>query len=453
MGKVLDFDAKHDVQYCIPLWMRDLQVAEAITRVSERIDAGPLRDEPIACVSYGPSLNDTWEQIKGFRYVMSCSGAHRFLVDRGITPTWHIEVDPRPHKAALMGEPCGETEYLIASTCHRAVFDHLAGQRVKLWHVFDSSEDGIRLLPPGEWAVTGGSSVGLRTLTMARFLGFRSLHVFGMDGCAGQSGQHAAAHPNQAPDFATVEYGGQTYRTTTSMFVVAKGTWHELNQMPDVTATFYGEGLVQAMSKDYVRESKPDAHNTIAFHKPETISAAYADLNAQLHRSNLAYGVGGAKHAPVVQKLSASLSSTSVLDYGCGKGMLAKALPFPIWEYDPALPQKSESPRPADLVICTDVLEHIEPDHLGAVLADLRRVTRRLGYFVIHTGPAGKTLPDGRNTHLIQRGEAWWRKNLAKYFTVASIQPAGPLLHVVVSPKVKAASVSARAAQIVEAVQ
>lgn len=451
MAKTLELNAPHKVQYCIPLEIRDLQIAAAIKRVKGRIEAGPLRDEPIACVSFGPSLNDTWEQIKGFRYVMTCSGAHKFLVERGIIPTWHVEVDPRPHKVDLMGPPCAETEYLIASTCHARVFDHLEGYNVKLWHVFDAAEEGLRILPPGEWSITGGSSVGLRTLTLARFLGFRDLHVFGMDGSVGVSGQHAAAHPNQAPEYAEVEYDGKRYQTTTSMLVVAKGTWHELNQMPDVTATFYGEGLVQAMARHYVKDVKPDAPNTLGFQKPELISADYARLNAQLHRENVHYGVGGAKHAPTVQKLAESLGSTSVLDYGCGKGMLAKSLPYPIWEYDPAIPEKAEAPRPADLVICTDVLEHIEPEKLTYVLADLRRVTRKLGYYVIHTGPAGKTLPDGRNTHLIQRGEAWWRKNLSKYFTVGKILTAGPLLHVIVTPKAVPATASAVAAQIMEA--
>ncbi len=443
MGKTLDPSQPIKVEYCIPLWARDEQVKLAIARVSARIEQGELRDEPIACVSFGPSLNETWEQIKGFKYVMSCSGAHKFLVERGITPTWHIEVDPRAHKVTLMGQPQKETQYLIASTCHPAVFDHLEGYDVKLWHVFDSSEDGLRLLPPGEWAITGGSSVGLRTLTLARFLGFRNLHVFGMDGCEGASGKHAAEHPNQPKDHSELTYcdedgcpdKGTAYRTTASMYVCAKGTWHELNQMPDVTATFYGDGLVQHMARHYVKQTKDDAPNTIAFNKPALISPEYAALNAQLHRENIGYGVGGGKHADIVQKLCKSLDTRSVLDYGCGKGYLAKSLDFPIWEYDPAIPGKDASPRPADLVVCTDVLEHIEPERLAFVLADLRRCVKKIGFFVIHTGPAGKTLPDGRNTHLIQRDKGWWRGALKKFFAVGDITERGPLLYVTVAPK------------------
>src|SRR5438046_3895011 len=181
--KTLVWDKKQDVHYCVPLWLRDAQIQYATQRITERIQPGARRAEPIAVVGFGPALRDTWEQVKSFQYVISCSGSHKFLVEHGIVPNWHVEVDPRPHKVALIGPPQPDTEYLIASACHKAVFDHLDGYNVKLWHIFDASDDGIRSLPAGEWAVTGGCDAGLRAMTIAGFLGFRDLHIFGMDGC------------------------------------------------------------------------------------------------------------------------------------------------------------------------------------------------------------------------------------------------------------------------------
>jgi hypothetical protein len=284
--------------------------------------------------------------------------------------------------------------------------------------------------------LTGGSGAGLRAMTLSRFLGFRDLHIFGMDGSEGASGKHAAAHPSQAQKHHTVDYGGVTYRTTPAFLTCAKQTFHELDLMPDVTATFYGDGLVQAMARDYVPKKTP---SQIAYTKPVLISAQYAALNAQLHRENLAYGVGGGKHADIVRQLVAGLKApVSVLDYGCGKGYLAKALDFAIWEYDPAIPGKDTSPRPADLVICTDVLEHVERETLAFVLNDLKRCVKQIGYFVVHTKAAKKTLPDGRNTHLIQKHEAWWRTKLERSFTIGKIIQKGPELHVIVAPKAAA---------------
>lgn len=439
MTATLDVTKPPEVRYAIEPWLRDEQIKHAIQRVTGRIQPHDTRDEPIAIVGFGPSLNDTWEQIRNFKYVMTCSGAHKFLREKGITPQWHVEVDPRSHKVGLMGEPCRDTTYLIASTCHPKVFEHLDGYDVQLWHVFDSTEEGQRILPRGEWAVTGGCDVGLRALTLAAFLGFRDLHVFGLDGSARET-RHAGPHPNsgKAKHYAETEYDGVTYKTTPAMLAAAQQVRHEMEQMPKVKATFYGEGLIQHMMRDY--QPKADASekplaNQIAYARPEVISAEYASLNAQLHRDNLAYGVGGGKHAHVVKKLCDTLKTTSVLDYGCGKGYLAKELPFPIWQYDPAIPEHAATPRPADVVVCSDVLEHIEPDKLAYVLDDLRRCTLRVGYFVIHTGASSKSLADGRNAHLIQQGRVWWKNLLKKFFVVGKIEQKGPLLYAVVGPK------------------
>lgn len=439
--KVLDPTKAQKVSYCIPTWLRDEQIRVNTATVPGRLEPSDiLHEESCAVVCYGPSLNDTWEQIKSFTNVMSCSGAHKFLIDRGIIPRWHVDVDPRAHKIALIGAPHKDVEYLIAATCHPDYFQMLmsGGFNVKLWHVFDGADEALRLRPAGDWALTGGCSVGLRALAVARFLGFRQLDVFGMDGSEGASGKHAAAHPNQASSVALVDYGGQTYRTTPAFLEAARQTAHELDDLKDVTARFHGEGLVQAMMRDYVRT--PQKKETlIAFNKPALISEDYRRQNAQLHKDNLAYGVGAGRHADTIKKLVATLKRTdglppAVLDYGCGKGYLQKALSFPIFEYDPAIVGKDESAKPADLVCCLDVLEHIEPDKLAFVLDDLRRCVRQVGYFVIHTDQAAKTLPDGRNTHLIQEGRDWWEERLRAFFAVAKVFQVGKELHFLVAP-------------------
>lgn len=439
----LEWTAPQQVTYAVPMWLRDEQIKQAIQRpgvgrIALRYEPRP---EPIAVVGFGPSLTETWEQVKQFAFVMSCSGSHKFLVERGVIPTYHVEVDPRPHKVALIGPPQTTTQYLIASTCHGAVFDHLDGCDVKLWHVFDATREGIRTLPHGEYAVMGGCDVGLRAMTLAAFLGFRDVHVFGLDGCTREGNRHADSHPLGKQKFQPVEYGGQTYWTTPAMLEAAKQTVHELQQMPTVSVRFYGEGLTQAMVRDQwkpdeVRTTKP-LTNLIAFVKDELISAEYVRLNAQLHHENVAYGVGGEKHAEIIQKLVRQLKTKDVLDYGCGKGRLGRALDFHIQEYDPAVAGKQESPKPADIVACTDVLEHVEPEKLAFVLQDLQRCVLQVGYFTIYCGPAQKTLADGRNAHLIQRQPKWWLKVLRKFFTVKDkwVKQEPPLLKVFVAPK------------------
>lgn len=433
--KALDFETKYKTQYCIPLWLRDEQILSACKRPYPRIQGVESQDHPVAIVCFGPSLRDTWEKIRDFKTVITCSGAHKFLIDRGVIPTYHVEVDPRAHKIELLGTPHPDVTYLPSSTCHPDYFDHLDkhGAKVVLWHVFTNDEEAYRVLPRGEWALTGGSNVGLRAMTIARFFGFKDHHVFGMDGNQRDT-KHAGPHPIQdKAGYSTVTYEGVEYKTTPAMLESAKQTFHEIDMMVDVTATFYGEGLVQEMAKRHTKTKQPNA-GYLGFAAPELISASYREMNTKLHHDRLDYGVGGGRHVPTVVKLAESLKTTSVLDYGCGKGYLGRAMPFPIWEYDPAITGKDTTARPADLVVCLDVLEHIEPEKLEFVLDDLRRVTRKVAYFVIHTGPSSKTLADGRNAHLIQKPMKWWNKHIGRHFHIGKVWPQGVLLHYVVAP-------------------
>lgn len=165
------------------------------------------------------------------------------------------------------------------------------------------------------------------------------------------------------------------------------------------------------------------------------ITDDYRKQNSLLHQQNAAYGVSGHKRVPQVLQFCAELRTQSVLDYGCGKSTLAKALPFPIAEYDPAIPGKDTVPEPQDFVICSDVLEHVEPDCVDAVLADLHRVTKRLAYLVPHTGASIKTLPDGRNTHLTQKPAEWWADNITQYFDIVNHWMWHQEAHFIVTPK------------------
>ena len=164
------------------------------------------------------------------------------------------------------------------------------------------------------------------------------------------------------------------------------------------------------------------------------ITTEYIELNKQLHGSCPTYGTTGNKWAARVIAIAADRGTKDVLDYGCGKSTLASSLPFPISQYDPGIPEHSDIPQPADIVVCTDVLEHIEPACLDAVLADIRRLMKVAGVISISTHRASKELPDGRNAHLIQKPGDWWLDKLKTLFIVDSvIENHGRLVSVLVS--------------------
>ncbi|MCI0564617.1 MAG: hypothetical protein MN733_39620 [Nitrososphaera sp.] len=132
------------------------------------------------------------------------------------------------------------------------------------------------------------------------------------------------------------------------------------------------------------------------------------------------------------------LKTQDVLDYGCGKGLTAAGLPFPIKEYDPAIEGKDTLPEPADVVLCLDVLEHVEPECISEVLDHLASLTKKVGIFNIALYPAMKTLADGRNAHLIVESAWWWAYEVSKRFAIRGMVVSSDetCVQLVVAPKV-----------------
>ena len=303
-------------------------------------------------------------------------------------------------------------------------------------------EELPNVYPRGEWVFTGGSNAGLRALVIARFLGFRNVHVFGMD-CSypqGHTGEHAIAHPMPADsqDRVVTEYKGLFYHTTGRLIHYAREFFHEIDMLGDMQFKLFGQGLLQHMVHAGYHNEKGHQirdKSVIAMTAPCVITPDYREQNRLLHETNPHYGAGGQRYVNMALYLTKEFGTQDLLDYGCGKGTLAHSLPFNIKEYDPAIAGKDLEPRPADIVMCTDVLEHVEPELIKHVLGDIARVTRRVVFFVISTVPAIKTLPDGRNTHLIQQGRAWWYKHLEEFFHIQDLEENSNSITVLAKPK------------------
>lgn len=139
----------------------------------------------------------------------------------------------------------------------------------------------------------------------------------------------------------------------------------------------------------------------------------YRQQLAWMHRKHKSFGAGS-RHR---KERILSLGYGDILDYGCGKGWLGASK-----KYDPAIQEFSGDPEPADLVVCTDVLEHVEPELLDDVLKHIASKMLRAGYFTIGCAPAAKKLPDGRNAHLIVKPPTWWLEKLSGFFVVEDHQ-------------------------------
>lgn len=149
------------------------------------------------------------------------------------------------------------------------------------------------------------------------------------------------------------------------------------------------------------------------------ITEDYRSQNRQLHESRKDFGVMALAYASRVRDCAKASGAKTILDYGCGKGFLKQELgkDYEVSEYDPAIPGKDKLPDPADLVVAIDVMEHIEPDCLEDVLKHIAGLSNKATLMTVAMVPAKKTLPDGRNAHLIVETVDWWVPRLMAHFS------------------------------------
>lgn len=150
------------------------------------------------------------------------------------------------------------------------------------------------------------------------------------------------------------------------------------------------------------------------------ISDEYRKLNEELHEKGN-YGITAPRHFDLITKLIQLYGARVLLDYGSGtKKHIEKHYgeKYRVHSYDPCVPELSGPPPEADVLICCDVLEHIEPEFLDNVLQHISSRFTKAAYLSIATRPAHKILSDGRNAHLIVQPHEWWEKKLLERFTI-----------------------------------
>ena len=170
------------------------------------------------------------------------------------------------------------------------------------------------------------------------------------------------------------------------------------------------------------------------------LSKEYKKQLSTMHKK--AFGSGRELHPEVIRLLDLG-GINSLLDFGCGKGLISNTIKeqYPditVYSYDP-ITSPIELPDKVDMIFSSDVIEHIEPEYLDQTLDKLFNTATKVQYHLIACSPAKKNLPDGRNAHLIVEKPHWWKNKLEKYgwsfeyeeVVERNVQRKDKILHVV----------------------
>lgn len=156
----------------------------ASARPIPHFSPSPQHDHEIALCGAGPSIKDQVETIRSLKeagvFVMAIKSAHDFLIGHGIIPDVAIMVDPQPHIKKCFQKKRDDIVYMVASQCHPEIFDYFKDNKVVLWHLLTGKE-GEKEVFNKEIALGGGSTSGMRGMTLAWAMGFRKMHMFGYD--------------------------------------------------------------------------------------------------------------------------------------------------------------------------------------------------------------------------------------------------------------------------------
>ena len=151
---------------------------------------------------------------------------------------------------------------------------------------------------------------------------------------------------------------------------------------------------------------------------PSPRSLKLIEQYKELHNENKFKGISLNKHIQAIGDLIKQHKVKSLLDYGSGKGYLYSKnfkivnpnLKEPLqklWKidklkcYDPGYTEHAEYPTDIyDMVISTDVIEHIPEEDLTWFLNDIFSLSKKFVYLNIACYPALKHFKDGTNVHV-----------------------------------------------------
>jgi 2-polyprenyl-3-methyl-5-hydroxy-6-metoxy-1,4-benzoquinol methylase len=323
----------------------------------------------------GPSLADTLPEIRkrcaeGAK-LFAMNGAAAFLAANELLPDYQVILDARPETADLVGTA---RQHLFASQCAPETFDRAPNPI--LWHMqIEGIDDLIPDYDDGFAMIGGAASVGNTATCLAYAMGFREIHCYGYD--SSYRDDHGHAFPqamNDGEPCAMVPWRGKHYRVSLTMKLQAEKFQGTAKALKDLGCKIevHGSGLLpdiyNAAPTGLSEREKYEAmwavpqYRIVApgeDHSPEFIHRCYIDSKTRV----IDFGAGTGRGSLAISKTGADV----VLVDFASNARDPEASHLPFVQADLSQPMLVRG----DYGYCADVMEHIPPEQVDAVLTNI----------------------------------------------------------------------------------
>lgn len=359
-----------------------------------------------------PSLADTVDEIanrqKSGAEVFALNGAASFLADY-LTPDYQVMMDAQPHTIELIGKA---KNHLFASQmtpeCFAAVPDAI------LWHAtlgdtLVDEQDGFPQHDDDYCMIGSAASVGNTALVLLYAMGYREIHIYGMDSSHKDGKSHSKHQSiNDGDPCLITHLNGKEYTCSFTMKLQADSFMYRANMLVNAGCSIevHGSGYL------------PELWNARPTFENEQEKYArmweFNDYRAVSPGENCAQ-----------QFIDIANPSGKVIDFGCGTGrgsmvlhragceMLLidfttnsrdpQAMGLPFKQYDLTQPIDES----AEFGFCTDVMEHIQPENVDAVINNIMGCVNKCFFQIsLIADSMGEII--GQQLHLSVYPYTWW---------------------------------------------
>lgn len=158
----------------------------------------------LVLVGSGWSLKepDVYEELRQQHFEQACivalNGSAKWLLERNIRPSAHVILDARPENIEFITDPIPGCKYFLCSQVHPSLFDKVADRDVTIFHALTDNATKERDILDDYYGkhhwfrIPACGNVGVTSMLLFRFLGYKFQHLFGYDSCYKSDGEHHA---------------------------------------------------------------------------------------------------------------------------------------------------------------------------------------------------------------------------------------------------------------------